>query len=119
MSNLTKQNLILVVMGLIGYVVSSLVAPAEQVPALQPLGELQWTDRIASTKTSEGDEESMQKRSLMAAAILSSLASKAACERTTNFVGTRGRVVGRNDVVPGRNRPCPCGSGKKAKKCCE
>jgi hypothetical protein len=24
----------------------------------------------------------------------------------------------RNEKTPGRNAPCPCGSGKKAKKCC-
>jgi len=34
----------------------------------------------------------------------------------------RGRVVGRDggriDGRPGRNQPCPCGSGKKVKKCC-
>ena len=24
----------------------------------------------------------------------------------------------RKDNLPGRNKPCPCGSGKKAKKCC-
>jgi uncharacterized protein YecA (UPF0149 family) len=23
-----------------------------------------------------------------------------------------------SDVAPGRNDPCPCGSGKKYKKCC-
>ena len=22
------------------------------------------------------------------------------------------------DKLPGRNKPCPCGSGKKYKKCC-
>jgi hypothetical protein len=24
----------------------------------------------------------------------------------------------RNEKTPGRNEPCPCGSGKKTKKCC-
>jgi hypothetical protein len=24
----------------------------------------------------------------------------------------------RNEKTPGRNEPCPCGSGKKAKRCC-
>ena len=27
-------------------------------------------------------------------------------------------VVHGNDPKPGRNNPCPCGSGKKFKRCC-
>ena len=31
----------------------------------------------------------------------------------------RGRLVpGSDDGAPGRNEPCPCGSGRKYKKCC-
>lgn len=61
----------------------------------------------------------MQKRSLLASAIFASLAANQTPIAKFKGGGTRGRVVGRNDVVPGRNRPCPCGSGKKFKKCCE
>ncbi|RME31022.1 MAG: hypothetical protein D6800_01205, partial [Candidatus Zixiibacteriota bacterium] len=31
--------------------------------------------------------------------------------------GTRARTVKRNQPKVGRNDPCPCGSGKKYKKC--
>jgi hypothetical protein len=32
--------------------------------------------------------------------------------------GTAGRQIKRDDGRVGRNDPCPCGSGKKYKKCC-
>ena len=32
--------------------------------------------------------------------------------------GTRGETVRRETAKVGRNDPCPCGSGRKAKKCC-
>ena len=31
---------------------------------------------------------------------------------------TAGHAPGRSIPAPGRNDPCPCGSGKKYKKCC-
>ena len=30
----------------------------------------------------------------------------------------RGETVRRRGAVTGRNDPCPCGSGRKYKKCC-
>ncbi|MFQ5876838.1 MAG: SEC-C metal-binding domain-containing protein [Acidobacteriota bacterium] len=30
-----------------------------------------------------------------------------------------GRPAGRGDMTSGRNDPCPCGSGRKYKRCCE
>jgi SEC-C motif-containing protein len=32
--------------------------------------------------------------------------------------GTKGQTVHRDQPKVGRNDPCPCGSGKKSKKCC-
>lgn len=56
MSNLMKRNVFIAAFCLIGYAVSSLVVPAEQVPISTPLSEAAWSGRIASTKTSEGDD---------------------------------------------------------------
>jgi len=57
----------------------------------------------------------------VAACISQGLMSRENREKPT--VGKRQRVVGRSPVgyagkSPGRNQPCPCGSGKKFKKCC-
>ena len=47
--------------------------------------------------------------------------SKAAARRSRVAVAAGGRAAGRRPVGAhkvGRNDPCPCGSGKKYKKCC-
>ena len=35
-----------------------------------------------------------------------------------DIAGNRGRSQGNATVKVGRNDPCPCGSGKKYKRCC-
>lgn len=51
------------------------------------------------------------------------LAATSACEIQTNFGAGPGkrsrlRTPGRPLYRAGRNDPCPCGSGKKFKRCC-
>jgi uncharacterized protein YchJ len=49
------------------------------------------------------------------------LAQKVQFERSTNTDYYRARKIytGSTGTPVGRNQPCPCGSGKKFKKCCD
>lgn len=39
-------------------------------------------------------------------------------DRSITLVKHDGKIVRKHLAQPGRNDPCPCGSGKKFKKCC-
>ena len=79
---------------------------------------INWSDRLQRTKLINNLKTWFKKGTAESVSNMKTIAQKEQREIERADVKPRPRTPINKDKLPGRNDPCPCGSGKKYKKCC-
>ncbi len=92
---------------------------AEDRAEIMPDSKLQMTNEKADVQNREDDKQSLKQSSDRASGVTTTIRTpggKTVFERMAASAGKQGTIENKGKI--GRNDPCPCGSGKKYKKCC-